>query len=226
MENLNAQILLTLSANGPVLIGSGSSNKTRPELPDNTFLRGYNSGEECYVIPGSSIKGVVRHYLAKRYNDKDIEELFGKVSGSASKRSLVSFSDAYADMSTVKNVKRYSTKLKSTSQGTVRGTLNTYEAVTEGDFSCCIRFKKVNKKQIAMILEALDAIENGTLFIGAKTSRGFGKMNVKDFKLVISDGYNSDLTPKICGNFNSIMTAKTSLNLDSVNKGGENFGRV
>ena len=75
-----------LCADGPVLISSGKSNKTNPTLPDNTFITGYNiikeSGEtsrfENYLIPGSTIKGVIRHYINEQlmYSEKDTEILF------------------------------------------------------------------------------------------------------------------------------------------------------
>ena len=55
-----------LCADGPVLISSGKSNKTNPTLPDNTFMTGFCGAEhkdEMYVIPGSTIKGVIRHHI-------------------------------------------------------------------------------------------------------------------------------------------------------------------
>ena len=69
-----------LCAVGPVIVGSGRSNELDPTLPDMTFLSGNNGEEETFVIPGSTIKGVIRHYIGKKINDSDAEEfLFGKL---------------------------------------------------------------------------------------------------------------------------------------------------
>lgn len=69
-----------LCAVGPVIVGSGRSNELDPTLPDTTFLSGNNGEEETFVIPGSTIKGVIRHYIGKKINDSDAEEfLFRKV---------------------------------------------------------------------------------------------------------------------------------------------------
>ena len=77
-----------LIADGPVLVQSGKSNKINPTLPDSSFLRGLYNGEETFVIPGSTIKGVIRSYVSdtldptKELGDNEISQinkLFGYI---------------------------------------------------------------------------------------------------------------------------------------------------
>ena len=229
-KKAKVHISFNLSADGPVLVSSGSKNSIHPERPDNMFLRGMDNGKECYVIPGSSIKGVVKHYLYTIYTDEQIDKLFGYTAkennlnyneeqrgqiderlGDTAKennlKSRICFYDAYADMDTIRSTIRYSTAVGSVSQSAKTGSLNNLEAVTAGNFKCNIVLKNVTDDEIKMILNALDAIDIGMIFIGGKVSRGFGKMKVKDFKMLSSDGYDENLNPMPCEIYDSLQDA-------------------
>ena len=130
----------TISADGPLLIKSGASNKTDPALPDALFLTGKDGGTETYIIPGSSLKGIIRHYLEDNniIKEEAAKSLFGSHKGGLL-RGRLSVSDAYADMSTVHMVHRVNTALGAVSQSTIRGSLNNTDTLDRGDFRCNFR---------------------------------------------------------------------------------------
>ncbi|MCD8094861.1 MAG: RAMP superfamily CRISPR-associated protein [Ruminococcus sp.] len=206
-KKAKVHISFNLSADGPVLVSSGSKNSIHPERPDNMFLRGMDKGKECYVIPGSSIKGIVKHYLYTIYTDEQIDKLFGYTAKENNLKSCICFYDAYADMDTIRSTIRYSTAVGSVSQSAKTGSLNNLEAVTAGNFKCNIVLKNVTDDEIKMILNAIEAIDVGMIFIGGKVSRGFGKMKVNDFKMILSKGYDENLTPIPCGSYESLQNA-------------------
>lgn len=202
----------TLSPVGPVLVSSGSANKLHPELPDNTFLMSSNNGEDTFVIPGSSLKGVIKHYLYRICKtDETVDRLFGSAQNKNARKSRVSVADAFADMATVQTTLRHSTALGSVSQSAKNGSLNNMMAVIDGDFAADIRMKDVTDAEILMILRALQAIESHEICIGGKISRGFGRMCVKDFQMTVSSGYDTELRPVIVGEFDSLATAVTAV---------------
>ncbi len=122
--------IFTISADGPLLIKSGTSNKTDPALPDALFLTGKDGDTEAYVIPGSSLKGVIRHYLEDNQIMKaeQAASLFGTHKGGLL-RGRLSLSDAYADMNTVHMIHRTNTALGSVSQSVIGGSLNNTDAL-------------------------------------------------------------------------------------------------
>lgn len=202
----------TLSPAGPVLVSSGSANKLHPELPDHTFLMSRNLGEETFVIPGSSLKGVIKHYLYRiSENDEQVERLLGNPPEADARKSRVSVADAFADMATVQTTLRHSTAIGAVSQSAKSGSLNNMMAVIAGDFAAGIRMKDVTEAEILMMLRALQAIEQQEICIGGKISRGFGRMRIKDFQMTVSCGYDANLHPVIAGEFDSLTTAATAV---------------
>ena len=216
-SSYEVQIKLTLSAAGPVLVSSGSDNQVHPEMADHIFLMGKSDGKDTYVIPGSSLKGVIRHYLCRQpdYSDGMIEELFGKIGGET-KKSKIAFSDLYADMNTVQTEIRNSTALGGVSQSAKNGTLNNMQPVTRGNFCGNIRsLKALNAQELCMILDAIQAIDCFTICIGGKISRGFGRMHVSSFSMTLSDGYDpATMRPRIAAEYDSFVTAKTALSAE------------
>lgn len=205
-----------LCADGPVLISSGRSNKTNPTLPDNTFITGYNiiydSGEkkrfENYLIPGSTIKGVIRHYINEQlaYPDKDTEKLFGKITNGAQK-SKVKFNDAFAVPETIVTATRYSTAIDPFLQTAKKGTLNNMEVVEKGVFKASFTVKNFSSVEMEKLLLAIFDINTGAVRFGGKRSRGFGQMKVENFKLNLFDGYNENFEKIKERNFTDIEEA-------------------
>ncbi|GAW32181.1 CRISPR-associated RAMP protein Csx7 [Carboxydocella sp. JDF658] len=64
-KTLRNELILNyvLEPAGPLLIKSGKDNGLQPERPNMTVMTTYFQGKECPVIPGSSMKGVIRSRL-------------------------------------------------------------------------------------------------------------------------------------------------------------------
>lgn len=217
MNKYQAQIKFKLSPDGPILVSSGSRNKMRPELPDNTFLMGWDGEQFAYVIPGSSLKGVMRHYLyVATRNDNRVDNLFGKLA----LKSKISVSDAYADMATIKTSIRHSTSINSVSQSAKNGTLNNMQVIIDGIFEENVRLNDVDKEEIALAIKAIDAIENGEIHIGGKISRGFGRMHVSDFNITVACGYDENLQPVIVNKYDSLRSAEDNYIYNIPHSGG------
>lgn len=209
-----------LIADGPVLVQSGKSNKINPTLPDSSFLRGLYYKEETLVIPGSTIKGVIRSYVSdtldptKQLGDNEIpgiNNLFGciGVGEQKSMKSKISFHDAYAVPEMVVTNIRYNTAISKFTQSAGNKSLNTLEIVEQGVFKA--GFKLINfdnkLKELECILDALEDVNTGLVRFGGRKSRGFGKMKIGEFSLRIFDGYNADLSVKNEQEFTSFESA-------------------
>lgn len=200
-----------LCAAGPVLVSSGKSTKTDPTVPDTTFMTGYigkDHSNECYVIPGSSVKGVLRHHIQDYYitDDKEAELFFGKINGGAQK-SKIKFNDAYAIPETVSISVRNSTKINPYSQKPVSGSLNNMETVDKGIFKAGFQIKNFTPKEMEVLLISLLDINEGTVRFGGKVSRGFGMMKVGSFSMNVNNGYDAALQPKEPKSFADIESA-------------------
>lgn len=198
----------TISANGPVIIADGNSNRTNPEKADTCFLTSRNNGETAYVIPGSSIKGVIRKYVEEcfYFNDDKINALFGSVKTKPPLKSKVVFSDAFADMKTVKTDMFFNTAISPIGQGVKGGSLNSVEAVVEGDFHTGFTMKNADDTEFHYIAKALNGLGNGEICIGGRKSRGFGNVKIKNFKLIVSNGFDMDLKPVIVAEYDDVKT--------------------
>lgn len=207
----SAKAEFELCAAGPVLVSSGKSHKTDPTVPDTTFMTGYIGKDhltECYVIPGSSVKGVLRHHIQDLYitKESEAEALFGKIKDGAQK-SKIKFSDAYAVPDTIVTAVRNSTKIDPNSQSPVKGSLNNLQAVEKGTFKAGFQIKNFTHKEIEALLMALLDIDTGAVRFGGKTSRGFGKMRIGSFSMTADKGYDSELMPKDRVTFTDIEAA-------------------
>lgn len=180
-----------LCAAGPVIISGKNNNKTDFNLSDISFLNAVDeNGKTIYVVPGSTIKGVIRHHIEDKY-DKDESELFGKEKDGAHK-SKVSFFDAYADMDTIETRIRYNTAINNVSQSVKGVTLNNIQTIEKGTFKAGFKIVNFSYIELEKILESLLAINNREVFFGGRTSRGFGRMQVKNFSITINNGYKNN----------------------------------
>jgi CRISPR/Cas system CSM-associated protein Csm3 (group 7 of RAMP superfamily) len=206
--NYQVQMTFSICPAGPLLISDGSGNKMHPELPDSTFLMSWDGAQEAFVIPGSSLKGVMRCYLEQmKYNPHTITCLFGNADKQNAKKSKISVSDAFADMETVETTLRHSTALGSVSQSAKQGSLRSMQTVTSGSFAGNIRLAKVNKEELQLTLRALQAIENGEICLGGKNSMGFGRVKINQFCMTVSSGYDENLRPVIQGTYDGLEAA-------------------
>lgn len=195
----------TISADGPLLIKSGISNKTKPALPDALFLTGKDGDTETYVIPGSSLKGVIRHYLEDNHilDGEAVKSLFGSHMG----RGRLSLSDAYADMATVHIVHRTNTAIGAVSQSAVETSLNNTDTLDQGNFRCSFRIINPSDNDVRALLNALDAMNRHILFIGGRTSKGYGRVSIKDFQMQVISGFTAEFKPNITAVYTDLVDA-------------------
>lgn len=207
----------TISAAGPVLVSSGASNRVNPDLSDACFLRGQDgSGELAYVIPGSSIKGVMRHYLEDmgKLSPAQAEVMFGRVKAEATSRkvdpvrSKIALSDAYAVPGTVKTDIRYQTAINPVSQSAKGGSLNNMEVVIAGEFPCSFRLLNYEENELEALLCAIAAFNSGELCIGGRISRGFGTVQIRHFHMKLIQGIEKEtLLPHVIASYDSLADA-------------------
>lgn len=201
----------TLSAAGPVIVGSKGSNELDPILPDATFLMGNNGEEAAFVIPGSTIKGVIRsrycEKTGKKDNDYSVKALFGKAESNNSQRSKISFHDAYADMGTIKAGIRHFTSINSINHNPVKSSLRNIQAVEKGDFYGGFKAINCTSQEIYTILQILDEVNSGLVKFGGQKSRGFGTMEISSFDLVENQGFDENLRAKDENLYNSLEEA-------------------
>ena len=210
-----AHVEFDLCADGPVLISSGKSNKTDPTLPDNTFITGYDGKNhtENYLVPGSTLKGVIRHYMEEQlmFSGDSTKKLFGYIESSLQKskvqKSKVKFSDAFAVPGTVVTAVRHSTAINPYLQTAKRGTLNNMEVVEQGVFKASFIVKNYTPVEMEKLLEAVFDINTGAVRFGGKRSRGFGQMRVENFRMTSFDGYNENFEKKNEKSFTDIEAA-------------------
>ncbi len=201
----------TLSAAGPILVGNKGSNEFDPTLPDTTFLMGNNGEEAAFVIPGSTIKGVIRsrycEKTGKKDNDDSVEALFGKANGNNPQRSKISFHDAYADMETIKAGVRHFTSINSINHNAVKGSLRDIQVVEKGDFYGDFKAINCTEQEIYTILQILDEVNLGLVKFGGQKSRGFGTMEISSFGLEENQGFDENLRAKDENLYNSLEEA-------------------
>lgn len=186
-----------LSADGPVLVSEGGSNKPDPTRPDNTFMTGLFGAEHndaAYVIPGSTIKGVLRNRMYDILSDDEVKTIFGKIDN-GNQKSKIKFNDAYAIMDTVITSVRHSTAIDPFTQSAKRTSLHNMEVVEKGIFKAGFIFKNYTSIEMEKLMLALCDINSGAVRFGGKISRGFGKMNVDNFHMKVNSGYDADLKP-------------------------------
>jgi CRISPR/Cas system CSM-associated protein Csm3 (group 7 of RAMP superfamily) len=194
-----ARAEFVLSADSPVLVAAKYAGDLDPTVVDAQFLMGSNGGEDCCVIPGSTLKGVFRSFfeINDGYKSLDTASLFGTLKGADERahKGRISFHDAYA-VGEVRMVARASTALNPSSQSAKSGSLNNVLAVEKGDFAAGFTVVNYTDEEILCLTEALELLNEGFIRIGGRKSRGFGKMTVKSFRLTTIDGFNPDLTEK------------------------------
>ncbi len=201
-----------LCADGPVLISSGKSNKTNPTLPDNTFMTGFcgaKHNDEMYVIPGSTIKGVIRHSI----DEETAIRIFGTKGEKYNntyypmQKSKIKFNDAFAVPDSIVTTIRHSTAINPINQSVKGGSLNNMEVIEKGTFKAGFIFKNYTDAEMEKILLAFYDVNEGAVRFGGKVSRGFGKMRIENFSMKVNNGFDESLMPKNEIVFGKIETA-------------------
>lgn len=196
IERLYARGRLTILS--PLVIGSGEDERT-----DIDVIR---DGDGQPFIPGTSLAGVLRHFLEDNLEKVDnkvnpiIETVFGKTEKDST-LSLLIFSDALPRESTTYRpsirdgikldyITRTVAEHKDRGQAS-GGAKYDYEVIEPGSvfvFRMELVIRQGNQADRDKIYDAaafiLKALENGCLRVGAKTRRGFGKIRLDDMKLL------------------------------------------
>lgn len=209
-----AIIEFELETVSPLFIKSGEEDQLNPTSADNTYLAFYKDGKLVPVIPGTSLKGVFRSRAEEKLSDvcdlfskyncgskiKKMErdqknKLNGeeryknscqvcKIFGSTVLKSRVQFSDAYP-ISNFKIGKRTSVAIDRITGASKGGALFDFEYVEYCNFKANIKFKNFYKWHIKLIIDIFKDINDGFVTFGGLTSKGFGRMKVKNVNLLV-----------------------------------------
>jgi CRISPR/Cas system CSM-associated protein Csm3 (group 7 of RAMP superfamily) len=188
----------------PLIIGSGEDDRTDIDL--------IRDGSGQPFIPGTSIAGVLRHHLDETIEKNKTNPIVLTLLGEKEKesiQSLLMISDALPGKDTDMNVSvrdgiklDYQTKtvakhdVKSVKKS---GAKYDYEVIEPGAsfglrMELLIRENNKQNDEIEKIYDCLaliiEALEQGDMQMGAKTARGFGKLQLKNTKLLKLDMNN------------------------------------
>ncbi len=172
-----------LCLDSPAIIGSGEN-----ELADTQLVRDWDGN---VIIPGTTLAGNIRHALKEAATDigeKLIKTCFGS-SDDTSGHSLLSFFDGTnAEDCKVTTEIRDGVKIDSITKTVELTSKYDYETICTGS-SFTFRMEAVSREStdaesVEKIISAIiRLLEQGQVRIGAKTSRGFGKIRLEEKQL-------------------------------------------
>lgn len=177
-ENI-LEIQVTCETSGPILIqGQSSNDHLKADMENIRNVRG------DYIIPGSSLKGVLRNRVRRILSLKNEENLvikaFGSEIDSKDDRKIsgnVLFEDI--EIRNSKSAFRPSVKLDKFTQKPFEGALSSYESI-QGEMKFNIFIKKkqkdVDDKILALIMLALRDLCSEGLTIGGGATIGRGRI--------------------------------------------------
>ena len=167
-----------LTLQSPMIIANGEN-----EIADLQIVRDWDNN---IFIPATTLAGNIRHILAEyAKNDKIVEKYFGSADDESG-HSLFSFFDANGIGDITTDI-RDGVKLDNLTKTTEDGSKYDYEIINESN-KFNYRMEVVSRNSDNNELEAITnkiikLLENEELRIGAKTSRGFGKIKLSDTKI-------------------------------------------
>ena len=176
-----------LSLQSPMIVASGEN-----EVADSQIVRDWDGN---IIIPGTTLAGNIRHLLvecaknSKMINRVKKSDLIDKYFGSEndnSGHSLFSFFDAIA-LSVTTDI-RDGVKLDNLTKTTEYGSKYDYEIINDNstfEFRMGIVSRELtDENELESIAsKTIELLENCELRIGAKTSRGFGKIQLSNTKI-------------------------------------------
>ena len=211
-----AHLTFNLHTKTPLSIHSTYGNMLNPALPDMQCIRSRYQGEDTVIIPGSSLKGVIRSRFEK------ITEVFGgkccpvtnrmasckvdrkefkhdkgmtyaefvynrmcpacKLFGSTSIASRILIADAYPTGECVLG-ERTGVGINRITGAAQSSALYDMEVVEDGTFKAEITVKNYELYQLALLLYVLKDMDDGYTMLGSSTSRGYGRMEIKNINM-------------------------------------------
>lgn len=185
------KLILPLVSNGPILVGG---TNTKDSEVDMVCLMTPILDEKKkdyiykYTIPGSSLRGVIRHRVfdilkaLDKDNDKndELNRIFGSVSGKNGSTGHVKCSDIYLDIDKSQHVQHVA--IDRFTGGAIDGALFDEAPIWESGLllKTEIEFTDLNALQTAVLMHALLDICTGDAPIGGGTNRGNGVVRIKD----------------------------------------------
>ena len=180
----------TLFLQSPLLIGSGTESSGRQHEVDTYVLK---NEREIPFIPGTSLAGVLREYLSRRYLDQPdmTDYLFGRIipksDGSKDIQSAIVLNDIVLKETDL--ILRDGVAIDGYTNTAIKGCKYDYEAIERGawgDFYMEVTLRKMHEACKAEIEEAIEALlvhmQQGFM-LGALTAKGFGRVCVKRLKM-------------------------------------------
>lgn len=207
-----AKILLVLKTRSPLSIRIGEQKSINPMLPDMQCVKSRYQGKDTVIIPGSSLKGVIRSRYEKlvglfgvtccnpfdknsscRRKKGTTPEPRGKaiyqrmcpackLFGSVAIASRIYIADAYPVGEIVMG-ERTGVGINRITGGAQPGAIYDFEVVEEGSFQVNITLKNYELYQLILLLYVLKDLDEGYVVLGGATTRGNGRMEVRDIRI-------------------------------------------
>jgi len=207
-----AKLSFVLHTKSPLSIRNQKTNVMDPTLPDMQCMRSRYHGMDTVIIPGSSLKGVIRSRYEKivnlfegkccnvvdRYDACKVSEQFSyeergkkvyekvcpacQLFGSTSIGARIRFTDAYPMSSPVIG-ERNGVGINRITGAAQRGALYDFEVVEEGSFHVEIFLQNYELYQLVLLLYVLKDLDEGYVTVGGATTRGNGRLELTDFDI-------------------------------------------
>lgn len=168
MKHLFYRLVYRLES--PLALGSGNDERTDKDVARDS--RGIP------IIPASSIAGVMRSYAGDKAT-----EIFGYINGSDRKNSSVKVYDAVFQGEFKDKIVSVRDSVRLEDKVAAKTGKFDFEAVETGaEFVGYIELDKFSEKYSEEIEKILSAMNSGILRLGAKTTRGYGKVKLSSVK--------------------------------------------
>jgi CRISPR/Cas system CMR subunit Cmr4 (Cas7 group RAMP superfamily) len=184
---LNGRLDFPMRALGPILVG-GSPSHSSSAIADVAFYQepffdyARQSVQWGSVLPGSTIRGVVRHrvyqIVATLFSDSRAKELvssiFGQMAGEKPRRGKIFFEDVRFPPTTEKNIPHVA--IDRFSGGSLKTALFFEAPLWDKDlkFKVKIHFENLTDLEVTVLAQAFWDLLEGKLPLGAGDSRGNG----------------------------------------------------
>lgn len=214
MKN-EAELEVILVTRGPLVIKSAESNNLNPSLPDIQCVKGRYRGHEIPIIPGSSLKGVIRYRyeqlasimgvsccnIVKSRCKPESKNRSGKavymelcpackLFGSTYLAGRFSVRDAYAEEGYILGERTNVGINRVTGQAEGRA-LYQAEVVEEAKFRVKMFLKNYELYQMKLLLYILKEIDEGYIALGSAATRGYGQMGVEQISMTFREYRNN-----------------------------------
>jgi CRISPR/Cas system CSM-associated protein Csm3 (group 7 of RAMP superfamily) len=187
-----------LIAASPLIIGSGTDDNTDSDILTDSDGKPY--------IPGTTLAGICRHYLLDKIGKDKVKEIFGYTVHGEDKgqNSNIIFYDAR-----LKKTDNYSITMrdgvKLKNKNAIKGGKFDYEIIEAGSvFDLKIELKFADENCATDIInEIINGFNSRELYIGAKTTRGFGQMQTNEEKFKTID-LKTQMQDYICFSWDNV----------------------